>query len=135
MRLRSEPLLQFAKPCAIVVIAVVALLLGSPRPAALAANMTATIQDDSFGPSSFSPNPLTISVGDSVTWKNNGPAVHTVTSDAGQATSFDSGNIAVGATFDQVFSQAGTFKYHCTIHAGMTGSVIVQAAPASGAAT
>ena len=47
-----------------------------------------------------------------------------LSSDAGQAMSFDSGNTAVGATFSQTFSQAGTFKYHCTIHAAMTGQSV-----------
>ena len=100
----------------------------------LAATSAVTITDDSFSPNSYAPNPITVRAGDTVTWTNNGPSTHTVTSDAGSAMAFDSGNIAAGGTFTQTFSTPGTFTYHCSIHPGMTGSVIVQAA-AAGAAT
>ena len=42
--------------------------------------------------------------------------------------SFDSGNLAPGATFSQSFSTPGTFTYHCNIHSSMTGTVTVVAA-------
>ncbi|HEY7801760.1 MAG TPA: plastocyanin/azurin family copper-binding protein, partial [Dehalococcoidia bacterium] len=90
-----------------------------------------TITDDSFSAKSYAPNPITINVGDSVTWTNNGPTTHTVTSDSGSAMSFDSGNLPAGQTFTETFPAAGTFTYHCTIHPSMTGSVVVQAAGAS----
>lgn len=40
-------------------------------------------------------------------------------------TSFDSGNIAAGGTFQHVFATAGSFPYHCNIHTNMLGSVTV----------
>jgi plastocyanin len=72
---------------------------------------------------SFSPSTLTVSKGTTVTWQNNDNVTHTSTSDTGL---WDTGNIAPGSSKDVTFSNAGTFKYHCTIHASMTGTIIVQ---------
>jgi plastocyanin len=73
----------------------------------------------------FSPDSLSVSVGDTVTWTNKQAGTpHTVTADDG---SFDSGNLATDATFSQTFDAAGTFAYHCTIHPSMTGTVTVAA--------
>jgi hypothetical protein len=37
----------------------------------------------------------------------------------------NSGNIASGTSFQHVFPNAGSFSYHCNIHANMTGTVVV----------
>jgi plastocyanin len=71
----------------------------------------------------FNPNPITISRGGSVTWMNNDTTSHTSTSDSGM---WNSGTLAPGAQFTATFSSAGTFTYHCAIHPGMVGSVVVQ---------
>jgi len=78
--------------------------------------------------SSFSPGTLTISVGTTVTWTNNGSAVHTVTSgDRGNPSGlFDSGDMNNGNTFQFTFNNTGTFPYHCIYHNGMNGTIIVQ---------
>lgn len=83
-----------------------------------AAPGTVTIANMAFGPSS-----LSVKVGTTVTWKNNDGYAHTVTSDDG--TSFNSGNLAGGASFSYKTITAGTFNYHCSIHSGMTGTLIV----------
>jgi plastocyanin len=70
----------------------------------------------------FNPGSLSVTAGATVTWTNSDTTIHTVTADDG---SFNSGNIAVGATYSRSFSTAGTFSYHCTIHPEMTGKVIV----------
>jgi plastocyanin len=70
----------------------------------------------------FNPTSLTVPTGSKVTWTNNDTTAHTVTFDDGSA---DSGNLAVGATFDHTFAAAGTFAYHCTIHSFMKGTVTV----------
>jgi plastocyanin len=70
----------------------------------------------------FNPGSLSVVAGSTVTWMNSDTTIHTVTADDG---SFNSGNIAVGATYSRVFSTAGTFSYHCTIHPEMTGKVVV----------
>jgi plastocyanin len=77
----------------------------------------------------FKPKDVTISAGDSVTWKNTGkvPEGHTVTGDG-----FDSGVLKSGDTYTHTFSTAGSFDYVCTIHPNMHGTVTVTAS-ASGA--
>jgi hypothetical protein len=47
---------------------------------------------------------------------------HTSTSD--QA-AWDSGTVAPGGHFSFMFQNAGTFSYHCTIHPGMIGTIVV----------
>jgi plastocyanin len=72
---------------------------------------------------SFSPQSVTIAVGGTVTWTNNGPSTHTATANAGE---FDSGNIGNGGNFSHTFNTKGVFAYHCAIHPQMTGTVTVQ---------
>src|ERR1700687_4906192 len=79
----------------------------TPNPPPPAANTVSIVN------MSFSPATLTVTAGTTVTWTNNDNMTHTVTSDA---TGFDSGNLAMGIKFSKVFSVAGTFTYHCTIH-------------------
>lgn len=69
----------------------------------------------------FSPNPLTVKVGTTVTWTNDDTVLHTVTADD---KSF-SGFVLPGKTFSHTFTTRGTFTYHCSIHPFMKGSVIV----------
>src|SRR5215831_15037982 len=52
----------------------------------------------------YSPNPVSVAVGGTVTWTNNDITTHTATADNG---SFSSGNIAPGASFSRTFSTAG----------------------------
>ncbi|HZZ76605.1 MAG TPA: cupredoxin domain-containing protein, partial [Puia sp.] len=59
---------------------------GSMAPAAA----SVTIKNMAFNPSS-----LSVTAGSTVTWMNSDTTIHTVTADDG---SFNSGNIAVGAT-------------------------------------
>ena len=70
----------------------------------------------------FSASTLTVSTGTKVTWTNNDAAAHTVTADDN---SFNSGNIAPGATFSYTFTAAGTYSYHCNIHTGMKAKIVV----------
>jgi plastocyanin len=69
----------------------------------------------------YSPSPISVAVGGTVTWTNNDSTTHTATSNV-----FDSGAIAPGASFSYKFPAAGTYTYHCTIHPGMVGTVNVQ---------
>ena len=71
---------------------------------------------------SFSPSSITVSAGTTVKWTNNDNMTHTVTADDA---SFDSGNITSGSSSSKTFSTVGTYKYHCTIHPSMTGTVVV----------
>jgi plastocyanin len=71
----------------------------------------------------FSPASMSVSAGATITWTNNDAIAHTVTADDG---SFDSGNIPPGSKYSKVFSTAGTFAYHCTIHPMMIATVTVK---------
>jgi plastocyanin len=75
----------------------------------------------------FSPSTISVKVGTTVTWTNNGPSAHTTTSDGGV---WDSGTLGAGGTFQHTFMATGTFGYHCTIHPpslypGFVGTVTV----------
>ena len=84
---------------------------------------------------SYSPNPIEVTVGQTVVWTNDDSAFHTVTSgsagapDVGKA--FDSGLAgpqaltAKGKTFEHKFDTAGEYPYFCTLHPAMVGTVIV----------
>ena len=72
----------------------------------------------------FVPASLTITVGTSVTWTNNDSAPHTVTGNDG---SWGSNELAKGDSFTFKFTKAGTFAYHCGVHASMVGTIIVVA--------
>ncbi len=70
----------------------------------------------------YSPALFTAKVGHAISWANRDSTAHTVTSDSG---AFDSGDMAVGASYQFTFSQAGNYTYHCTYHAWMMGKVTV----------
>jgi plastocyanin len=72
--------------------------------------------------STFSPASLQVNINSTVTWVNDDNMVHTVTADNG---SFDSGNIPPGGRYTYTFTTTGTVGYHCTIHSGMTGTIVV----------
>jgi plastocyanin len=72
----------------------------------------------------FTPQTLTISVGDTVSWRNDQGVGHTVTSVSGNT--MDSGVLTQGQTYQVVFTQAGTYPYYCTIHPSMTGVITVE---------
>ena len=65
------------------------------------------------------PAKITVKKGATVKWFNKDGYAHTVTSDDG--TTFDSGNLAAGATFSYTATTVGTFPYHCELHSNMTG--------------
>jgi len=77
----------------------------------------------------FTPDPVTIQPGDTVTWTNNS-GHHNVLSSNGV---FSSGEPDFGWTFSHTFTSPGTFSYICQPHAifGMRGQVIVKAGPAA----
>jgi plastocyanin len=71
----------------------------------------------------YTPNPATIASGAKVTWSNTDTSTHDMLSDSGL---WDSGRIAPGDHFDFSFPSKGTFPYHCSIHVGMVGTIVVQ---------
>jgi plastocyanin len=73
----------------------------------------------------FSPATLTIKKGTKVEWINKSDAPHTVTSDSGAFSA--SNTLEEGQTFSLVFTTAGTYRYHCSIHSYMTATIAVTA--------
>lgn len=105
----------------VIIVMICALALGLVAIGGMTARAAATVQV-SIIDFAFSPTPITINVGDTVTWTNNGAVTHTTTSLTPGI--WDSGFLQPGGTFSHTFTQAGTFDYECTIH-GFTGRVIV----------
>lgn len=95
----------------------------TPTTATTSADVTIGIQGDR-GSQSYSPNPTTMRVGQTVAWHNGDAITHTATADAA---GFNTGSVTAGSTSAPVMmSTAGTFTYHCTIHPGMIGTITVQ---------
>jgi plastocyanin len=74
------------------------------------------------GSNSFSPNPVEVKVGETVTWINEDSGRHTVTSKDGV---FDSGMMGKGQSFSFTFDKAGEYQYFCEPHPNMVGTVVV----------
>ena len=71
----------------------------------------------------YAPSELDVAAGTTVIWTNADAVAHTSTSDAA---GWNSGSIGPGGRFSFTFPTAGTFEYHCTIHPGMVGKVVVR---------
>jgi len=91
--------------------------------AAAGADLTIDILGNA-GANSYSPDPDTVTVGQTVSWRNMDSVPHTATEDV---LAFGTGAINPGATsLPLAMNGAGTFPYHCTIHPSMTGTLVVR---------
>ena len=86
----------------------------------VAAASAPTVTIDNFA---FSKPTITVPVGTKVTWVNRDDMLHTVT-DEGKT--FKSDPLDSGESFSHVFDKPGTYKYFCSLHPHMTGTVVVQ---------
>jgi plastocyanin len=82
----------------------------------------------------FQPKTLTVPVGTTVTWTNNGAKKHSATADDG---SFDTDLFDPGQSKSVTFDKPGTFAYYCRLHGApggnkMAGVIQVGDAPTSG---
>lgn len=108
-----------------------------PSPAAAASDIDIVPGASTLTLAAFSPNPKTLALGSSgsavVRWVNRdvsgggayGTAAtsHNITSDDGV---FEpSGVLPGGANYTVTFSAAGTYRFHCSIHPNMVGSIVV----------
>ena len=82
------------------------------------------------GDQSYSPNPIRIESGQTITWHNGDTVSHTVTSgqdnDADEGALFDSDAIIPNQSYSLTFDSPGDFKYYCIYHPSMVGEVIVE---------
>jgi plastocyanin len=89
----------------------------------------------------FNPSTTTVKVGETVTWRNDEPITHTVTSGRyigiDETTGLRSSQKAdgmfnakldgKGKTFSFTFTKPGTYTYYCDIHQGMNATITVVA--------
>ena len=89
----------------------------------------------------FNPSTITVKVGEKVTWRNDEPIGHTVTSGrylgidktTGLRSSqrpdgmFNAKLGGKGKTFSFTFTKPGTYTYYCDIHQGMNATITVVA--------
>lgn len=93
----------------------------SPTPPPSVAPPSTTIEIvGELGSQSFAPNPASLGPERTVAWRNTHGVVHRVVANDG---SFDTGNLAVGATSGVLTIPAGGINYHCPLHPGMIGAI------------
>lgn len=83
---------------------------------------------------SYSPNPVQITVGDTIKFVNNDNALHTATSGNGGSVPqpsnvFDSGYIGPNKEAEVTINEVGEFPYYCQLHPTMVGLVKVSSKP------
>jgi plastocyanin len=89
----------------------------------------------------FDPSTTTVQVGTTVTWRNDEPITHTITSgrfigvdkttglrsNQDPDGTFQARLPGKGKTFSFTFTKPGTFTYYCDIHQGMNATITVVA--------
>jgi plastocyanin len=94
----------------------------------------------------FDPATTTVQVGTTITWRNDEPITHTVTSgqfggvdkttglrsSQDQDGTFEATLAGKGETFSFTFTKPGTYTYYCDIHQGMNATITVVADSKSG---
>jgi len=73
----------------------------------------------------FSPAILSVAPGTKVTWTNKDEEPHTVTSADAGAT-FKSAALDTDDKFSFTFDKPGTYKYFCSVHPHMIGTIVVK---------
>ena len=80
---------------------------------------TTNVMIDNF---TFEPAQLTVKVGTTVAWKNRDDIPHTVVS----AGKFRSKTMDTEDSYSFTFTAAGDYKYFCSLHPHMTGTIKVE---------
>ena len=97
----------------------------SDKPAVTAAtdNQSASATQVKIDNFSFTPQALNVSVGTTVTWTNSDDVPHNVVS---TDKVFKSKTMDTDEKFSYSFTTPGTYKYYCSLHPRMTGTVVVK---------
>ena len=122
-------MLQMMNRRALPLAAALALALNTPafaqdtgEPTQVAATSPSTVTIDNFA---FAPAILLIAPGTKVVWDNKDEEPHTVTSaDGGMM--FKSPALDTDDKFSFTFGKPGTYKYFCSIHPHMVGTIVVK---------
>jgi len=85
---------------------------------------TAAVKIGNF---TFGPQELKVKSGTTVIWVNEDDIPHTVVS----PNNFRSKPLDSNDTFSFTFTTPGTYKYFCSLHPHMTGTIVVEAAAGS----
>ncbi len=101
-----------------VVIAGVAAALFLVATPVLAADVAVKIGNFTFGPQE-----VKVKAGTTVTWTNEDDIPHTVVS----PNNFRSQVLDTDGTYSFTFTTPGTYKYFCSLHPHMTGTILVEA--------
>jgi plastocyanin len=80
-----------------------------------------------IGNFTFGPHELKVKSGTTVTWVNEDDIPHTVVS----LNNFRSKALDSDDKFSFTFTTPGTYKYFCSLHPHMTGTIVVEAATGS----
>jgi plastocyanin len=89
-------------------------------PVLAATPKTATVHISMFA---FSPKPLVVALGTTVTWVNDDEEAHSVVSDTRV---FHSAAMDTKDHYSFTFTAAGEFPYHCGLHPNMVAKVTVR---------
>ena len=95
---------------------------GSASPAAAAAAATIMVVPDPTTIGTFMPPAVSVKAGDTVAWAFQDSNPHTASSDMGVFSSLPS---TKGKKYSYKFTKPGTYKYHCSIHPEMMGTITV----------
>jgi amicyanin len=106
----------------VAVIGITAFLLLAAVPAARAEDAAVKIGNFTFGPQE-----LKVKSGTTVTWTNEDDIPHTVVS----PNNYRSKVLDTDGTYSFTFTTPGTYKYFCSLHPHMTGTIVVEAATGS----
>jgi plastocyanin len=78
----------------------------------------------SIGDNFYKPKDVSIKVGQSVKWRNEGAVAHTVTSDDDSTVKFDSGTLQPRGVYALKPGSRGKLTYFCTIHGKVQSGTI-----------
>lgn len=129
--------LMFGIIAAVVVVAIIAGIIFAARPSVpstssnteSAASANTPVQEgiiemkiENF---SFVPTELKIRVGSKVTWVNKDVTQHQLISDYQGRAEISSSSLGQGESYSHVFNLVGVYNYHCALHPGMKGKIVV----------
>ena len=100
-------------------------MMGHGAPAATVRQAKAAANEVVIDDFRFGPAVLTVPVGTKVIWTNDDSDPHTVTSEADPKL-LKSPPLDTGDSFAFTFDKPGTYRYFCSIHPRMQGTIVVQ---------